>query len=230
MKPKGTGLVIHHDPRNEKFLLKDSLPRAVGIRKSGPSEFKPKTKAHRQYRYFDQGQTPECTGFSCVTLLATAHPFNSPPLSGHDWYLKNQAFDRANGRYYNGGATVTAAMEVGRHLGFFTEYRWAYEIVTMQQAILIGPLIVGAYWYPSMFERDREGIVKVPGPNETTDEGHQFVVNKYDAKHDLWRVPNTWGDGDYFIPGDLMHRLVREEGEVAQITELKIPVALKAAA
>jgi hypothetical protein len=81
MNARGTGLVIHHDPRNEKFLLKDSLPRAAGIRKAGPSEFKPKTKAHRQYRYFDQGQTPECTGYSSVTLLATAHPFNNPPLS-----------------------------------------------------------------------------------------------------------------------------------------------------
>jgi hypothetical protein len=121
-------------------------------------------------------------------------------------------------------------MEVGRQLGFFSEYRWAYEIVTMQQAILIAPLIAGMYWYPSMFERDAEGIVKVPSASDSTDEGHQFVLNKYDAHRDLWRVPNTWGDGDYFIPGELLHRLLREEGEVAQITEIKIPKALKAAA
>jgi hypothetical protein len=202
MQPHDPGLVIHHDPRNERYLLVDSLPR-LAVARTGPAEFTPTTRRHRQYAYFDQGQTPECTGYGSVTLLATADPYNKPPLTGHDWYLKNVAFDRAAGRIYDGGATVTAAMEVGRQLGFYTEYRWAYTMRTMQEAILKGALIAGTYWYDSMFERSPEGIVN--------------------AKRDLWRVPNTWNDGDYFIPGDLMYRLVREEGEIAQPSEIKLP-------
>jgi hypothetical protein len=228
MTPHDPGLVIHHDPRNEKFLLKDSLPR-MAVPRSGPVEWKPTTRRHRQYAYFDQGQTPECTGYGSVTLLATADPYNKPPLSGHEWYLKNVAFDRAAGRFYDGGATVTAAMEVGRALGFWSEYRWSYTMRTMQEAILLGALIAGTYWYDSMFTRDAEGIVMVPGPNDRTDAGHLFTINGYDAKRDLWRVPNTWADGDYFIPGDLMYRLVREEGEIAQPSEIKLPTAKRAA-
>lgn len=216
------GLVIHHDVRNEKFLLKDSLP-LMAAPAVGPAPWKPTSKRHRQYAYFDQGQTPECTGYGSVTLLATADPFNKPPLTGHEWYLKNVAFDQANGRHYDGGATVTAAMEVGRALGFYTEYRWAYELRTMQEAILVGALIAGTYWYDSMFTRDAEGIVKVPGPTERTDSGHLYTLRGYDAKRDLWTVANTWGDGDYLIPGDLMYRLVREEGEIAQPSEIKVP-------
>lgn len=227
MRPHDPGLVIHHDQRNEKFLLKDSLPK-LAMARSGPAEWTPKTRRHRQYAMFDQGQTPECTGYGSVTLLATADPYNRPPLSGHDWYLKNVAFDRAAGRFYDGGATVTAAMEVGRGLGFWDVYRWMYEVRTMQEAILRAPLIAGTYWYPSMFERDAEGIVTTPGPNESTDAGHLYTINGYDAERDLWRVPNTWGDGLYWIPGTLMHRLVREEGEIAQPDEIKI-VTKKAA-
>lgn len=225
MAKKPTGLIIHHDPSNELYLLADSLPKATGVRKAGPSLFVPKSKSHRQYKYFDQGQTPACTGFSCETLLAAAHAYNKDIIHGDEWYALNQAFDRKNGRNYDGGATVTAAMEVGRALGIFPEYRWAYTLRTMQEAILVAPLIAGTYWYDSMFERDSEGIVGVPTPTATTDSGHQYVIGKYDAHQDIWWVRNTWADGDYGIPGDLMLRLVREEGEIAQPTEIKVPTS-----
>ena len=218
-KPRDPGLRIHHDIRNENYLLVDKLPK---MKAKGAAEFVPKTKAHRQYARFDHGPNPSCTGYGSVTLLATANPYNKPPITGAEWYARNQAFDRANGRYYSEGATVTAAMEVGRALGFYSAYRWAYTIRTMQQAILTGPLIAGTYWYDSMFERDAEGIVKVPNAGAYTESGHLYVINKYDARRDLWRVPNTWGDGDYFIPGDLMLRLLREEGEVAQPDEIRL--------
>lgn len=230
-----TGLVIHHDPKNENFLLADSLPKPKGVKKAGETDFTPKTKAHRLYRWFDQ-EGPSCTGYSSVTLLATAHPFNRMPLvtangtniirelTGLDWYNLNVQFDQARGRFFGGGATVTAAMEIGRRLGFFSEYRWAYTMRVMQQAIEVAPLIAGTYWYPSMFERDAEGIVLVPKASDSPEDiGHQYVLNKYDAKRDLWRVAQTWGDGYWYIPGELMYRLVREEGEIAQITEIKLP-------
>jgi hypothetical protein len=217
-RPHNPGLVIFHDRRNENYLLTDKLPRAVGA-----APFVPTTRHHRQYARFDQGATPMCTGYGSVTLLATAHPYNRAPISGVDWYRKNVAFDRAHGRVYSEGATVTAALEVGRALGYYSEYRWMYTVAVMQQAIVRAPLIAGTLWYDSMFERDEDGIVGMPGPNESTDAGHLYTINGYDAARDLWRVPNTWNDGDYFIPGDLMHRLLREEGEVAQPTEIKLP-------
>ena len=243
MNPKTLSLVIYHDQRNENFLLADKLPKPKGVTARGAAEFKPKTRSHRQYRWFTQNG-PSCTGWSPITLMAAAHPFNKIPLveelirgeltqrafTGDDWYRLNQLFDRKHGRHFSAGATVTASMEIGRALGIFSEYRWAYTMRVMQQANEIAPLIAGTYWYPSMFERDAEGIVRSPAPHASAgDLGHQYVLNKYDAKRDLWRVPNTWGDGYYFIPGDLMYRLVREEGEIAQITEVKVPKVIRLA-
>jgi hypothetical protein len=216
------GLHIHHDPRNERFLMTRK------VSETGPVVFKPKTAKHRQYRYYNQGQEPSCTGYGSVTLLATGDPFNVPPITGSAWYILNQEYDRnVLGLHYSEGATVTAALAVGKNQGYYSEYRWAYEILTMQEAIVKAPLIAGTYWYPSMFTRDDKGIVKMPGEGESPVGGHLYCINGYDAKRDLWRIPNSWGDGDYFFPGELMHRLLREEGEVAQVDELKLPKAKK---
>jgi len=227
---KGTGLQIHHDIRNEKFLLRDVLPlraaKAVPLAEPlpaiGPVEFKPRTRRHRQYTYFDQGSTPKCTGYGSATLMAAANPYNKPPFSADEWYDRNVAFDRAHGRHYDGGATVVAALEVGRQAGLYSEYRWAYTIRTMQEAILHAPMVAGVLWYDAMYKRDTEGICGVPADHEKCESGHFIVIRGYDHKRDLWRCPNTWGDGDYLINGDLMFRLAREGGEFAQTTELKV--------
>lgn len=238
--PHDPGLRIHHDIRNERWLLRDALPirrmitAAVGVAAPVVPPFTPKTVHHRQHRRYNQGPTPQCTGFGPITLCAAAHPFNPPPLSGEEWYALNRKRDHEQGLDFDEGATVTSSLEVGRQLGIFSAYRWAYEIETMQRAILAGPLIAGTFWYDSMFERDAEAIVRVPGVNERTDAGHEYVLGAYDAHRDLWDVEQTWeptpeeattlpyGGWVYRIPGDLMHRLLREEGEVAQIDEVKL--------
>lgn len=227
-QPRNPGLVIHHDIRNENFLARDGILRkAIQEQTVRPVNegFIPKTKSHRQYKYYDQGQTPKCTAFGTLTYLATANPFNRPTvgkktLDGHELYTMIQQEDIRNGYHFDEGATVTAALEVARRFGWIERYEWMYTIKSMQQLILIAPLLAGTYWYDSMSERDAEGIVKSPRSFDTTDSGHLYDIHKYDAKRDIWWVANTWGDGDYGIPGDLMHRLVREEGEIAIATEI----------
>jgi hypothetical protein len=264
--PRKKGLVVHHDIRNENYLAKDGILRQVQlkagdiVRTEGqdwsvrPSisvveelpkdelkeiadpDFKPKTKSHRQYKYFDQGPTPTCTAFGTLTYLATANPFNralhgeggKKLMSGPDLYALIQAEDRKNGLNFSEGATVTGALEVARELGWINRYEWEYTTNGMQRLILIAPLIAGIYWYPSMDRRDAEGIVSVPSIRERTNEGHFITIRGYDVRRDLWNCPNTWGQpgtpygGDFKIPGDLMHRLVREEGEIAIATEVDV--------
>lgn len=223
-RPFDPGLVIHHDPRNELYPLAVSVRSLERLPVEGPAPLRPASRLHRQYAYFDQGQTPACTGYGSVTLLATADPYQKPPLTGAEWYALNQAFDRAQGRdYADGGATVVAALEVGRQLGFYTEYRWATDMRTMVEAILHAPLVAGTTWFESMFTRDAEGIVRQPGPNGAEAGGHFYVLRGYDAHRDLWTAANTWGDGDYKIPGTLMYRLLKDGGEVAQPSEIKLP-------
>lgn len=212
--PHFPGLRRFHDIRNERYALSAVKPVAAA--------FVPRTIHHRQYAHYDQGNTPECTGYGSVTLLSAAHPYNRPPLSGDAWYQRNVAEDRKQGRFFDGGATTVAAMEVGRQLGLYSEYRWLYTLTEMQQAILDRPFAVGTEWYPSMWERGRDGVVKMPGTYEPSAGGHFYILNGYDARRGLWRYPSTWGDGDYLIPDELVYRLIREGGEMAQPTELKI--------
>lgn len=236
MSDKQTGLIIHHDIRNENFLAKDGILRKAstkGVTVEGEhiklavgTEFKPKTKSHRQYKYFTQNG-PKCTAFGTLMYLATARPYNKALqgkrlVEGNELYDLIRLWDRSQGWVFDEGATVNAALETARSLGWVARYEWLYTIRSMQEAILIGPLVAGIYWYDSMFDRDAEGIVIEPRSFDTADSGHFITIRKYDARRDIWWCPNTWGDGDYGIPGNLMHRLIREEGEIAIATEIDV--------
>lgn len=238
VRPTFPGLQPHHDVRNERWLLRDALPIRRSFAQAGPQPavppFVPRTRRHRQYRRYTQLATPKCTGAAPVTMCATAHPFNPPPISLDEWYALNQKRDReVYGLFFDEGATVTSSLETGRQLGIFTAYRWAYDLDTMQRAILDGPMIAGTAWPDEMFERDREGIVVRPDPRKTWGNGHEYVLGGYLADRGLWRVHQTWdplpgeetmpGQGwDWFIPDEVMHELVRREGEIAQIDEVRL--------
>lgn len=218
--PDWPGMVIHHDIRNENHLARNGVLRAVAA-PGTEAMFKPATKMHRQYQHFDQGNNPSCTGYGTATYLATAHEYTKSNITGAEWYARNVAFDESQGRFYDGGATCVAAFEVAKKAGAISAYQWMYTVKEMQQAILIRPIVMGTNWYYDMWERDNENIIKFkasdPGQNVG---GHFYVLNGYDAHRDLWRNPETWGDGDYWIPGDVMYRLLREDGECAIAVEI----------
>lgn len=221
---KGTGLIIHHDIRNENYLAVNGVLRLGANAEVAQPDFKPKSRLHRQWRRFFQGNTPRCTGYGLATILATADEYTRSKLTGDDWYWKNVAFDKSQGRDFgpDNGATVVAAMEVGRAAGVFDRYEWFYTMDSAHRIIALQPFVVGAIWYREMWERDDEGIVKFRATDQGTSAGgHFFVINGYDAERDLWRNPETWNDGDYWIPGDVLFRQLREDGEFAVPTEIK---------
>lgn len=237
MERHNPGLIVKPDIGHEKYLAVNGIlktAKALGEVPDTPSGevFKPKTKSHRQYKRVDQGRTPQCTAFGTLTYLYAAHPYNkalihgvdnkTALLSGQELYDRIREWDRAHGNDFPEGATCTAAFETAKDLGWIERYEWMYTIRNMQEAILIAPLEAGIYWYDSMFERDEENIVKVPRSWDTTDAGHFGTLGAYDAKRDIWWWRQTWGDGDYGIPGDLMFRLLKEEGEVAIVTEIDV--------
>lgn len=227
MSHPGLGRVPHYDPKNENYPLEVSRVRAAIFSVTRALALS-RTRSWRQWLTFDQGATPECTAFGSATFLA-ADPIHQQldwlrRLDVHAWYRDNVAEDRANGRIFTeGGATTLAAMEVGKRRGYWSEYRWAQTFEDMRTWIHnTAPLIAGTYWYPSMWERDAEGIVSVPRPGESPVGGHLYCVNGYNPKRDMFRSNSTWGDGVYLIPGDLMRRLFEEEGEAVFPTELKV--------
>jgi hypothetical protein len=168
--------------------------------------------------YFPQGDTPRCTGFGTATYLATDPVRPSMPwlraLNVHQLYLDIVAQDRKEGRYYPEGATTLAAMKVGQARGWWTGYRWAYDLDTLLTTIKDSrPVIVGTNVYESQFQKDHEGIARIrPGSRQAG--GHYYVLNGYNPRKGLVRSPQTWGNGDYFYPVEDMRQLLeREDGE-----------------
>lgn len=237
MMTHDTGLVVKPDIGHENYLATNGVLRKAKAAGDVPDVksgevFMPKTKSHRQYKRVEQ-DGPKCTAFGTLTYLSAAHPYNKYLVAGIDdktrrlitgdeLYELIRKWDHAHGNDFPEGATCTAAFETAKDLGWIDRYEWMYTIRNMQEAILIAPLEAGTYWYDSMFERDKEGIVKVPRSWDRTDSGHFYTLGAYDAHRDLWWCRQTWGDGDYGIPGDLMFRLLKEEGEVAIVTELDV--------
>jgi hypothetical protein len=223
----GLGRVPHRDPRSEAYPLSVSTfakARLEVARSLGLS----KPRHWRQWKTFDQGQTPECTAFGSATFLAAApiHPAARffTTLDIHAWYAENQAEDRAHGRHFSEGATTLAAMEVGKRRGYWDRYEWAQSFEDLRTFVHnTAPIIVGLGWYDSMWDRDAEGIARITKTARLVG-GHLFTINGYDPKRDLYRYPSTWGDGNYLLPGDVMRRLWDEDGEGVFPHELKVPV------
>lgn len=220
---KFPGLHIYHPIENENYLVR-AHPRLASV--TTDDVFKPATKSWRPWWRGNQGNISACTAVGSLINLACdpmRHTGHNPLLDWMKLYKLNQEEDRRNGRNFPEGATTVAAMEVLKSLGFITAYYWGYTVRTCQEVIRLKPFILGTNWYPSMFNRSPEGIIKI-GVNEQPVGGHLYTINKYDARRDLWRCPNSWGDGDYFFNSETLLRLLREDGEMTMMDEVANPI------
>lgn len=222
----GLGRVPHFDPRNENYLIKPprvrSLVSAVA-RTLGLS----RVRHWRQWMRFFQSNTPRCSAYGSATWLG-ADPLHATVdwlqrLNVDSWYAENVAEDRAHGRVFSEGATTLAAMEVGKRRGYWDLYEWSYDADVIRNTVHDKqPVILGVNWYGSMWERDAEGIVKLPRPGEQPAGGHLLCLNGYEPKRALYRNPETWGDGDYLLPEELVRRLIGEDGECVLPHKIKV--------
>lgn len=231
---RGLGRVEHWDPRNEAYLLgaarpglpataRGLVPRALET-SADVARVPRRSRRWRVYWAGDQGATPRCTAFGSLTALHCLPVSHSPkPVVAPDaLYPEIQAIDRAEGRVFAEGATTNAAMEALRRRGVIGGYWWAdTEDVALDALAADSATVNGTDWYPSMWQRDAEGIVRMPGPTERPAGGHLWCAAAYDARRDLVWHPSTWGDGLYGIPGDLYRRLQREGGECAVMRDLR---------
>jgi hypothetical protein len=224
---KGLGRQAHFDVRNLDFPA-----RALAIEER-VEYLPPKDRKWRQWRTWYQGNDPHCTLYSELTLLS-ASPVTQPMRlirlmfkrfgEPGELFRKIQAEDRAHGRVYAEGATVLAAAQVGRDLGWWSSFAWAYRTEEARQAVChVGPGIFGTNWYRSMYERDREGIVPDIRPGERPIGGHAWCCNGYDVERDLYRDEGTWNDGVRWHRGEQIRRLLEvEDGEFMIPTETKL--------
>lgn len=201
------GRIFVTDRRDNKFALKAK-------------------KSSRTFRYWsdqspvlDQEETPSCVG------QGWAHWLSSYPvrqfINGFGLYDLCKYKDEYDGEDYE-GTSVRAGAKVLQALGFISEYQWAKNIDAVVYALLEeGPVVIGVNWYESMFNPDKNGLIKVSGEAVG---GHCVMLHGINIQSGLLTGKNSWGaawgnKGHFTISLSDMKRLLSENGEVCLAKE-----------
>ena len=208
------------DDRNFKFLLpRKRVPAGVRYRmwNAGPE--------------LDQGDTPQCVGYSGWGFLAGGPIINKPPFSPTDLYHWAQEEDEWQGVNYDGSSGL-GLMRALKGRGYIKEYRWAIDTETMAAWLLTtGPVICGSYWYEGMANTDKEGFIHPVGGNWGGHEWRQIGVNLDkkcpDGTTGAFRMMNTWSkkwgeQGRAWVSIADMKKLLFNDGDCAVPTEIKL--------
>jgi len=172
----------------------------------------------------NQGNTSQCVGY------AWAHWIEDGPV-GHDGvapiikpdliYTEAQKIDEWPGENYN-GTSVRAGAKYLQSTNKIKSYYWGYDLDTLVKTVLnLGPVVVGSYWYQSMFYPDSNGLIRING---SVVGGHAYVINGIDLDKRLFRIKNSWGrtwglQGHAFISFTDMSRLISMSGEICLAVE-----------
>lgn len=210
--PFGLGRHVEHDPRSRRFAFAPAAEvpiRAKSWRRYGPT--------------LDQGNVGACTGF------AASHALNMQPNyvrgegtrsneQAHLLYSAATGLDEFDGTYppEDTGSSGNGVCKAMLAAGLITEYRWAFGLDQMLQALMHSPVMVGTYWYSQMFYPSATGRLTVGG---SIAGGHEYVIPGIASLRDkmLW-VQNSWGSGwgakgRAVISFADMDRLLREGGD-----------------
>lgn len=196
-------------------------------------------------RFYNQGQTPRCVGFSTSEERseATGRTFDA-----------NWLYDRCkerDGIPNEDGTFIRVAYDVLREVGPLPFGRakpdkslgvirneWATSVDQIRAAIASGRcVVVGTNWYDKMFiPRRRAHDVHFWLPDGDADlgplaGGHAWLLNGVSDRYEAFTTPNSWGQsprnwhaGDHGwpvtrAPYTLIERLLREDGEAVSVVD-----------
>lgn len=138
-------------------------------------------------------------------------------------YQAAQEVDDFPGHDY-AGTTVRAGAKILQERGLISNYWWAWDVDTIVNALLtVGPVVVGTRWYQSMYQPDKQGVLKVEGQPIG---GHAYLLNGVSKTSRRVRLKNSWGiewgqKGMAWLSFDDLGRLLAENGEACLAAEVK---------
>jgi hypothetical protein len=201
---RGFGRLVSYDLRDTAHPMRAYLPATNAAVTHKAWSTKPSV---------DQGQTPQCGGYSALTLLQAGPVINdrTASVSGTMIYDRAQTMDEWSNEPHD-GTSARGAMKALQSFGFITGYAWAGHAHDAVDWLLAhGPVIVGSAWPDSMMEPTWAGIAKTETPYLRVDrtalsapdvEGHLWTAY---ATHTTAKNPdgsvgyiimqNSWGDG-----------------------------------
>lgn len=136
----------------------------------------------------DQAESSHCVGY------AFAHWMTTPPvvrwLDPVGVYNFAKHVDEWQGESYE-GTSVRAGAKVLQKLGLIAEYRWAWDVEFVADALLeLGPVVVGTSWFAGMMIPNSDNVIF---PSEAKLGGHAYLLDGVDIEKRLFRLTNSWG-------------------------------------
>jgi hypothetical protein len=156
----------------------------------------------------DQGSEGACVGFGWTAeVLAKPTPVDltrvkknvprDPTRFALASYERAKELDEWDGVNYE-GTSVLAGAKAMKDFGLLKEYRWAFGINDVVDAVLAkGPVVLGLYWYDDMYEAPG-GVLTPGGPIVG---GHCITAIGYSYKSERLNgddgviLQNSWGPG-----------------------------------
>lgn len=185
-----------HDPRSLSYPVAAVIGERPRLR----------NKLWRVGEILDQGREGACVGFGW-TAEALATPVavdlnrlavdvpRSPNPYALDLYKRAQKIDEWGGEDYE-GTSVNAGAKISRENGIVKEYRWAFGIDDVVDALLTkGPVVLGIEWRYDMYWAPN-GVVNATGKVVG---GHCLLAVGYVVKseklggEDGIILQNSWG-------------------------------------
>lgn len=180
----------------------------------------------------DQGDTPQCVGYSGFQWLQSFPVKNKPTFTPADLYHQAQKYDEFPGTNYE-GSSVRGLFKALKRMGYVSEYRWAKTAdVIVEHLLTTGPVVVGTMWTEGMFMADSEGYIDDIGGKDTG--GHAYVLigasrTKKSKRHGVGavRILNSWGaswedNGRAWLSINALRWLMQNDGEACAANELKL--------
>lgn len=225
--------VVTEDIKLDRIEQFDERSRSYSI-----GDLRSATKKLRSYTWrcndwFDQGTEGMCVAFALGHELA-ARPSE---VKGLDYkFLKEEIYWEAQkidawtgGSYPNAspryeGTSVLAGVKVAQKLGYFEEYRWAFNIDDVLYGLgHNGPCVLGVPWFEGMYSPDSKGYIK---PTGRMVGGHAILARSVNSKNGHVILRNSWGkgwgkDGDCYITFDDLEKLLGMRGECCFLLKRK---------
>ncbi len=227
MNTPGLGRRAAPDHRDRGYLLRAALPETV-VRKT------------KYWAFFFQ--PPDQNGYGCCVgegwknwMLAAPTVQTKPDREPTAFTIYREAIlidewadNDQDGDAMQIGTSVRAGAQVLQARGLLQSYGWCWDADTAANWLCTqGPLVIGIAFYDSFFDPDSTGFLKIT-PGARVVGGHCMLLLGWNERTGAARGINSWGAawngkqrGRFWIDGETLDRLLRNEGEACSAIEIR---------
>lgn len=183
----------------------DDQSRSFPIRTAVPNDIR-RNKLWRTGPILDQGREGACVGFGWtaealstpvavnLSKVAADVPEDPTKFAIHTYNLAKR-LDQWEGTDYD-GTSVLAGAKAMRSFGLIKEYRWAFNIADVIDAIINkGPVVLGINWHKGMYDAP-DGVLslsgEIVGGHCITAVGYKIASDKINGEEGII-LQNSWG-------------------------------------